>query len=177
MRLSILLILTSLVACTEGAVVPTLSRGDVTGIPPGDATGGAFVGSYVVVSYLVVACQCRIGNCREHPINVANILSVTQQNGTLAIGGFIGSQCSGGVNSDGSFSCGLSIEESGFVMYERQAGMFSLATGQPDGIETLHEVTLVTSFDGNVDCDFRARSRSRYQGPLATSDDTTAVRR
>ena len=175
MRLSILLILTPLVACTEPAVVPTLSRGDVTGIPAGDATGSAFVGAYVVVSYVVVACQCRMGRCREHPTNVADVLSVTQQDGTLAVGGFIGRQCSGGVNSDGSFSCGVSIEESGFVMYERQAGTFSLAAGQPDGIETLHDVTLVTSFDGNVDCDFRARSRSRYQGPLPTSDDTTAV--
>ena len=123
----------------------------------------------MVVSYQIIACQCRLGSCLQLPADAADVLSVAEEDGTLTIDSTNGGQYHGGIDADGSYWAGAYSEVTRNVYYERQRGRFQIAGGQPYSIDTTHEVTWLTNLVGNVDCDFTARSSARYQGPLAAS--------
>ena len=153
----------------DGEPVPTLTRDDVTGLPLGDATGTAFSGYYLIASSRLDGCYCRVGRCGLFYAQVGGLWQLEQTDGLLTLGAAPPS--AGGVNADGTFWLGLAAESDEMTQYERNEGQIRMVEGVPVSATETATVTFVgtlPTMDGDtaVDCDLRAKSTLRYQGPL-----------
>jgi hypothetical protein len=101
---------TGVVACgSDGDSLRTLSRADVVGIPPGNATGSSFSGQYRSTGIWKGACRCRVGSCSAITVSLEPMtFPVVQIDGQFE---FVdeanpasSALCS--IDSDGSFVCG-----------------------------------------------------------------------
>jgi hypothetical protein len=154
----------------DGAPVPTLTRDDVTGLPPGDATGTTFSGYYLIASSRLDGCHCRVGQCGLFYPQVGGLREFAQVDGALTEVGYPPSG-TGGVNADGTFWMGFADESSEMTQYVLDEGQIQLAAGVPVSASYTVTVTFVGTLytmDGDtpVDCDLRGKSTLRYQGPL-----------
>jgi hypothetical protein len=122
-------------ALLSGCGSSKLGEGDVTNLPPGDATGAALSGIYQIEIY-TSACS---GNCPLIDLGWATLstcdvgdrdsqtVSVLQQDGRLTIdgAGLLVPRLQGGVDQDGSFRAGgMATQQSGAIR------LYSLAEGQ-----------------------------------------------
>jgi hypothetical protein len=143
---------------SDGEAARTITRADVFDLPPGDAVGSTFSGSYVVVAGAVQDCRCRQGRCDVSP-GLGAIIVVVQQDGALTFG-----NSTGGVDEDGRFWVGLADEGPTGASFFLTTGQFRLAMGSPASFHALDEWTVVDTAAG-ADCDFRGSLQTRYLGP------------
>jgi hypothetical protein len=139
--------------CGDGAL-RTLSEADVTGIPPGNASGALFSGRYALTRAWKEACRCRSGSCAEVTIDPdAGILTLVQDDGmfTSSTDTQPGVTCDGAINSDGSFICGQ-VAGSPPVSYSLTTGEIALANGQPTTMKGSSETT---TFLPGFECDLQ----------------------
>ena len=66
----------------DGSDLRTLTRDDVIGIPPGDATGTGFAGEYLGTHNRIEACRCRAGSCSGWVANVGSVGLTIQTDGS-----------------------------------------------------------------------------------------------
>jgi hypothetical protein len=147
--------------------VPTLTRDDVTGLPPGDAVGTIFSGYYLVATSRLAGCHCRVGRCNLFYGTVGGLLQFEQQGGLFTS---VDPPLTGGINADGTFGVGGADESAEMTQYVREKGHIRLVDGVPDTATFTTTVTFVGeiyTMDGatDVDCDLRADGTFRYQGP------------
>jgi hypothetical protein len=159
----VLLVAVAGVGC-GGNELRTLSHADVTGLPAGNATGTTFSGQYLTTSNVVVACRCRAGSCAALHGNVGATLSGIQMDGSFQLGA--GAQLAqGGIDSDGTFHLGFSLEEPGNVQYALLDGHVTTAAGAPTGMTFTQHAT----GKNELDCDIVSSGEARYVGPLTTA--------
>ena len=145
---------------------PTLGRADVTGLPPGDAVGSTFSGSYLVESGAITGCNCRVGSCAAISGTAGAVTTVVQQDGVLTMTNANVETSVGGIDADGTFSVGAATEQPGVAIYSRTDGKFVLVNGQPDSADFTGSSTDIIVMPGlNFDCDINVAGRLRYQGP------------
>jgi hypothetical protein len=151
-----------------GSDAPALGRDDVTGLPPGNAVGSTFSGSYLVDSGAITGCTCRVGSCGAITGMTGAVITIVQQDGMLTM-----TQANantepevGGIDADGRFSLGSATEQPGFAEYSRSDGTFVLLGGQPDSASFTAAATIIVAMPGlNFDCDIYVAGTWRYQGP------------
>lgn len=170
-KLLIVLIGTALLSgqmCTPAPAPPCLETADVTNIPPGNATGSAFGGQYVIVSGYGSSCHTcsrnEIPDFCEHwapSLTEGTIVTVTQSDGRITFQD-ASTTATGGVNTDGSFSLGAIIPVTDNESGETIGQGLVLMTGQfvddrilmtarmrmtgnwPDGLADAEVVNIVT---------------------------------
>lgn len=107
--------LLTLIACDGGLGDGALTPSDVTGIPPGTATGNAASGLYDVELYTVGcrgACEARNGDLTGSICDVGEVenatITVTQLDGDLRmdVDGLIYDRLEGSLDADGTFVVG-----------------------------------------------------------------------
>jgi hypothetical protein len=132
-----------------------LTRNEVIGIAAGSAQGQSFLGTYQMDLATQTGCDCRSGTCADFRRDGGIFLALEQDNGSLTLNGVRGSwrglPCVGGVDADGSFSCGNAMADSLYLM----RGHLSLGDGQTTSM-SLEEDEIVRETDQNglmFDCD------------------------
>lgn len=172
MRLWMTAVLGLLVGCGDDP--RTLTRDDVSGIPPGDAVGAQFSGEYLVANNRIEDCNCRAGGCGTLTGLTGIALLVMQTDGLLQMTSSTSAQVAqGGVNADGRYTLGWAQEDPGNVQYALVHGQFTPATGTPSTMSGVEEVTVHSTV---YDCDVRTSFTATYVGPLAAAVGDTAAR-
>jgi hypothetical protein len=118
-----------------------------------------FSGYYMITTAAIVACQCRVGSCSGINFSPGGVNSVTETDGAIQIKAPSGGVCSGGVNSDGTFSCNGG--QAGSVGYVLESGQFQSANCMPTSMDGQ---ILNTFSNGLYDCDVQATFTAQYFG-------------
>jgi hypothetical protein len=158
----------------DGSDPRRLTKDDVTGIPPGDATGTGLSGYYGTTEARLEGCRCRVGSCSSLVVTPGDLAHAVQTDGVLEmIAEPSGAVAKGGVNADGTFRMGYVREDVGNVQYALMNGRFMVSNGTPVSLQMVQEATGV---NGGFDCDIRTSSTALYLGSLAaaTEDGLTA---
>ena len=155
--------------CGGGAPTKTLTPTDVSNLPPGNATGTALSGSYLVTSSTIEGCDCRVGSCSFFHGVTGGTVTVTQQDGSLTFTASGTETETGGVNADDTFSVGGSFA----LPYSTgqgeddtlDTGKFEVSGGAPTGIqfESYQTITGTLEYE-SYDCDLVASVTARYAG-------------
>jgi hypothetical protein len=139
-------------------------------MPPGDATGTALSGTYLITSAAIEGCDCRVGSCGFFHSSTGGTLIAAQQDGSLTITSSTGGALTGGVNADDTFSVGgpspvpYSVGQG--EVYTLQTGTFEVSGGVPTGMQfQAYETITGTLEGGSYDCDLVASGAARYEGP------------
>jgi len=150
-----------LTAC-GGSPPPHLTPDEVTGIPPGTATGTAFSGTFTIQSQSLDGCLCRRGNCSMVRALAGGQMNVSESNGALAIVIDSGSPYLGGIGPDGRFSAGQSLTSDILDAVSLLRG-----TVHPQSsVDAVLEETIVAALGAiNYDCDIQEGISARYTGP------------
>ena len=161
-KLGLLASLVSLLACgSSGPELETLTKGDVTGLPAGNATGASFSGTYVIASSVLGGCHCRQGPCSEIRASTGHGLVVTQTNGDLRVDEN-GDIYLGGINQDGRLRCGHSASTDVSTLFIRWEG----TAVAEKSLDVVSDLTYVGTIDGqNYDCDAETHFQATYLGP------------
>ena len=154
--------------CDDGPSLATLSRGDVVGMPAGNAIGATVSGWYTTVAGSYDACRCRVGRCSFIHATVGEMLLLTQQDGVLTMLPYGDDfEFAGGINQDGEFWFGGAGEQPGLIQNSRAHGRVMLANGQPLGFQATVESTVIASAavaDIDLDCDTLASMTADFVG-------------
>lgn len=116
-----------LAACDDrGDGSAELTRETVTNIPNGTATGDEFTGLYSSEGEATGRCTCTSSACsdvQQEEYLPSGVWYITQTAGHLEgnLRGSINTQCSGGIDADGSFSCGVARSENVLTLIHGQA--------------------------------------------------------
>jgi len=155
----------------DGDALRTLSRGDVVGIPPGDATGSLFSGQYVLTVHRAEACRCRVGSCSGFTFSEGQPVLFMQADGFLSMTDpLMSATAQGGVDADGHFWVGALREQPGDTQYTLVQGDFVLSGGAPGSMSGTQEMTITTQpVSRPLDCDLRIRIAASFVGPLTTA--------
>ena len=142
----------------------TLSAEDVSGIPPGNATGTLFSGRYTLTRAWKVACRCRVGSCATLTIDPAlGTTTVMQSDGALTMSSDNQAvPCTGGIDNDGRFVCGQSDGSPPIATFSITTGAIALANGQPASMRGLSETTTVLP---GFECDVQIGFDATFVGP------------
>jgi hypothetical protein len=149
--------------CDDG--LRTLSRSDVTGIPPGDAIGSPFSGRYALLRGRRTACDCRAGSCSGITINDSlGTVTVVQNDGAFTSSNelFPTVICSGGIDADGQFVCGQISDSPPVLTLSLTTGQIALANGQPTTMTGSSDTTAVLP---GFDCDIQVEFEAAFVGP------------
>jgi len=135
-------------SCGEGS--RRLTATDVTGLPPGDASGMSFAGPYLITGGKIEDCACsRPANyCSTARVNVGRAIVVTQNGGSMtAVFDMVPDLVyAGGVNADGTYRLGVAIDKPGTLEYVAMYGHIrSSASGTPTGMDTTQELFAETT--------------------------------
>jgi hypothetical protein len=127
-----------------------LTATDVTGLPPGDASGTSFAGHYLITAGKIEDCACsRPDNyCSTARVNVGRTIAVTQNGGSMtAVFDMVPDLLyAGGVNADGTYRLGAAIDKPGTLEYLAMQGHIrSSAGGAPTGMDTTQELFAETT--------------------------------
>jgi hypothetical protein len=159
----LLLAFLGLGACDgSGSGLRTLSPGDVTGLPSGNAAGSAFSGTYTIKDSVVVDCHCRQGPCSQIHASTGHALVVTQKDGALQIVENNADTCLGGIDQDGKLWCGYSTRADSYTLLLRWEGTAVRATS----LDVTSDMTVAGTVDGQYyDCDAEVHFHAPYVGP------------
>jgi hypothetical protein len=148
-----------------GSGLRTLTAGDVGPIAPGTAVGALYSGSYTVTSGTVLGCRCRVGSCGTIHVIVGDTLGVVESDGALQISfASTGDACSGGIDADGTFSCGGTSPNATGTSYGLFDGQFHSSGTVPTFVGYTAEATLTTP---TLDCDLRANETAQFVSAFA----------
>ena len=155
--------------CGGGAPTKTLTPTNVSNMPPGDATGTALSGTYLVTSSTIEGCDCRVGSCGFFRGATGGTVTVTQQDGSLTFTALGTQPAVGGVNADGTFSVGGAFPVPYSVGqgedYTIDTGTFEVSGGVPTGVQFQSYQTITGTLEGgSYDCDLVASITARYEG-------------
>src|SRR5262245_42365790 len=143
----------------------TLSETDVVGIPPGDAIDALFFGQYALIRAWKGPCKCRVGACSLITIDTAlGTATVVQADGTIQMTNAKSPTniCAGGIDGDGSLTCGSFVTAAGVMSYSLTTAHIALANGVPTTMSGAGENT--STLPG-FDCDFQVSFEGVYAGP------------
>jgi hypothetical protein len=155
--------------CGGGAPTKTLTATNVSNMPPGNATGTALSGTYLITSATIAGCDCRVGSCDFFHGAAGGTVIVTQQDGSLTFTASGTEPAAGGVNADDTFSVGGSSPLPDSVGQGEDAtlntGTFEVSGGVPTGVHFQSYQTITGTLEGgSYDCDLVAAVTARYEG-------------
>ena len=144
----------------------TLSVEDVTGLPPGNAVGTSFSGTYVIQTSQLLACDCRVGSCSNVRASRGARFAVSHQDGVL---GIVHENArpkevvySGGIDRDGKFRAGGTLVTETFTWLSLMQGTVVASVA----IDGRTRVTLTGEVDGAaLDCDGKIEYHAPYSPP------------
>ena len=164
-RHALFLALVTALACSSGSKTQTLSKGEVTGLPSGNAVGASFSGTYVITDSVLEGCNCRRGPCSGWHATTGHQLVVKQSDGALEIDekdSLSSNPCLGGIDKDGKLRCGFSYTDDDFVLLGLWQGSGVAATS----LDFLSNLTFVGNLEGqDYDCDVDGHVHAPYVGP------------
>ncbi|HVU50474.1 MAG TPA: hypothetical protein VHL80_07290 [Polyangia bacterium] len=171
---AVCLLAVGVAGCGGDVPTRTLTHADVTGVPAGSATGTTFSGQFLVTSNQLEGCHCRSGSCAGLHGSVGETLQAVERDGSFEFdqGGVI---AQGGIDADGTYHVGSSLEQPGNIQYALIDGHVATAAGAPTGLTFTQ---YATGQNGGLDCDIVSSGQARFVGPpgaaTAFSEATTA---
>jgi hypothetical protein len=172
-RLLALLALVALGCGDDASKSTTLSPGDVTNLPPGNAVGASFSGNYVIQTSMIVACECRVGSCSQNVhASTGALLALSHRDGALRIDerrdGKTTALHNGGIDREGKFRAGFTGTIEAFTWTALMEGTVTPGVS----IEARTRFTAVGETGGdNIDCDAENEYHAQYTGPLSPPVD------
>lgn len=108
----------------------TLTGADVSNLPPGNAVGTSFSGTYLLKDGKIAACECRVNECSRWSVSRGDTFTFTETNGSLHVllhsttntAGAMGQMYDGGINRGGDFRAGSTLVRDGGTFYALLSG-------------------------------------------------------
>jgi len=146
----------------------TVTRADVTNLPPGNATGSTYSGVYVLSDGVISACDCRKGSCSQVRVAKGDTFTLTQTDGALHVtlrsaANTTDQLYDGGINRGGDFRVGSSFMVENNVSYSLLSGTVTAEVS----VDAQSRVTFVGAVGGeDYDCDFTGDLVLSFSKPL-----------
>ena len=157
-----------LVACgSSDQSSSTLTGTDVTNLPPGNATGTAFSGKYLLKDGKITECECRVNECSKWNVSRGDTFTFTETDGSLHVllhsitntMGAMDQMYDGGINRGGDFRVGSTFVRQDGTFYGLLSG--TMVPGVSADVES-HTTAKGQVAGEDFDCDLVLNATLSY---------------